>query len=212
MCFLCYSQELSYLPVARSAVLRKFGLEAKLLSDIPHVRSRPGCYSLYKKMWYRKSVILFDQDSVRSMALTVYGIEEAMREAVARKAQALEDSVREKQRAYEIGGRRGKRPRLPRTEEVDDKFFGNPFRFMAIVSPPFYDRQRRVVEEGFYCLGCLDEQGINDLHWRKRYTVESFARHMARWGEAPEVIWNSVSPWGTRSEGLRRHYNLLGFR
>lgn len=210
VCFLCYSHELSYLTVTRSDVLRKFGLEAKQLRDIPHVRSRPGSYSLHRALWYGKSVILFDQDSVRRAARATYGTEEALQEAVALKAQALEDKLREKQRTYEIGGGRGKKPRLPRTEQVEDKFFGNPFRFMAIESAPFYDKQRRVPEEGFYCLGFLDELGLDDLHWRKRYTVESFKRHMARWGEVSEMLEHRISYVGP--EVYYRHRYSREFR
>lgn len=182
VCFNCFTEETSYLPLLRSDVLRKFGLESKQLDDIPQIRSRPGRYSPTARIFH-ESVTLIDHDLARHSALAMHETEGSMEEVVATRLQAQKDIFQKRQASYESGGCRGKKPRAPRTRDAYDARSGNPYRFMAVVPAPFYDRRTKTTTEGFYCLGCRSEKVGPALHWRKRYTTGTFASHMTQWGE-----------------------------
>lgn len=181
-CFLCFTENTSYLPLLRSDVIRKFGLGSKQLDDIPHIRSRPGRYSPNGRIFH-EFVTLVDHDSALITALATHGTEELMEGFVATRIQAQEEIFQKRHASYVSGGCRGKKPRAPRTRDGHDARSGNPYRFMAVVPAPFYDRRTKIATEGFYCLGCRSENVGPDRHWRKRYTIGTFASHMAQWGE-----------------------------
>ena len=181
VCFTCLSDEVSYLPLRKADVIRDCGIESKHLGSIPHVRSRPGRYSPNSKI-YRKSVTLYDRDASYRAAISIYGTEGNVKGAIARKIDERFNDFHAKQSTYESGGRLGRKPRRPRTEEVWDATSGNPHRFLAVVGAPHYDVHTRRATDGFYCRGCRDEHVGPDLHWRRRFTIETFERHWARFG------------------------------
>ncbi|KAL9099211.1 MAG: hypothetical protein Q9163_005254 [Psora crenata] len=182
VCFICLSGDVSYLPLLRVDVVRKFGLESRDLATIPQIRSIPGYYSPNKKIC-RKRLTLFDHDSARCAGIAVHGTVSAMEEYVSKVAEQRRSNFKDKESMYlSTGGQRGK-PRPLRDQDAWDAKSGNPYRFMAIVSAPFFNAKTRSIAWGLYCIGCRDEKEGPDMHWRKRFTMETFIDHMKQWGE-----------------------------
>ncbi|KDR68846.1 hypothetical protein GALMADRAFT_935929 [Galerina marginata CBS 339.88] len=63
-----------------------------------------------------------------------------------------------------------------------DKTTCEPKRFMAIISAPVLLDAGRLVDEGFFCLGCRDETEEKTKHFRIKYTTEEISEHISRYG------------------------------
>lgn len=188
VCFLCSSTESRYLPLSKSDVLRKFGLESKHLHSIPRIRSRPGRYSPQSTLCQR-TITFFDHYLARNTGILVHGTEETMTDIVRRRDQKRLSEYSNKRSRYESNGRLGRAPRRPSITDAHDRQYSNPYRFMAVVSAAYFDVHAKVAIGGLYCVGCRKENAgpergwRPDRHWRKRFTIEAFASHMVRWGQ-----------------------------
>ena len=183
VCFLCLSTKSRFLPLLRSDVLRKIGLESKHLHGIPRIRSLPGRYSPSSKLCQRP-ITLFDHRHARNTGILVHETEETMTDIVRRSDQTRLSEYSDKRSRYESNGRLGTAPRTPRVTDALDRHSGNPYRFMAIVSAAYFDVHAKVAIGGLYCVGCRKETSgpevdwRPDRHWRERFTTEAFASHM----------------------------------
>jgi len=182
VCFVCLSDDTSYLPLLRADVIRKVGLEPRDLARIPQIRSRPGCFSPNIKTC-RKPLTLFDHDSTRCAGLAVHGAVSEMDKCIAKAAEQCRSDFEERKFVYQSIGHAGIRPRPPRDQDAWDAKSGNPHRFIAIVSTPYVKPQTRSAEWGIYCSDCLGENEGPDLYWRRRFMMKTFIDHMKQWGE-----------------------------
>lgn len=183
VCFMCLSENTSYLPLLKYDVIRKFGLGSRELMKIPQIRSKPGCYTLSLKNC-NNSLTLFDQHAARCAGITLHGTVSDMENFVSKAAEQRQSAFLQREVEYRLTGSAGKKPRLPRNHDISDAKTSNPHRFMAVVSAPNYlDQRARIAVPGFYCIGCLHENDPSHLHWRKRFTAETFVDHMKQWGE-----------------------------
>ncbi len=131
----------------------------------------------------RRSLTLFDQDSARSMGIAVHGTIEKMEEHVASTALQRWSDYEEKK-----SKKRGKEPSRPRVEGPSDEYGGNPQRYMAVVSIPYYDAQTKLAESGFLCSGCRNEPAYQygeewNLDWNRKFSTETFIDHVKQWGK-----------------------------
>ena len=182
VCFVCLSEDESYLPLLKADVVRKFGVESENLAKLPQIRSRPGCYSPNMRNC-RKRISLFDHDSARCAGIVTHGTEIAMEEFVDKAADQRRSAFKEKESKYLSVGGAVRKPRPPRDQDAWDAKSGNPYRFMAIVPTAYLNAQTKSEIWGFYCVGCQDENEGPDLYWRRRFTSETFINHMKEWGE-----------------------------
>ena len=96
------------------------------------------------------------------------------------------------------GLRRGKRP--------DNKFVGDPHRFVAICRVPWLEPNTGRVEYGFHCLGCGKPNGggcgDTGMHGPRGrgvlYTPELFAEHLEKYGlleDGKHTLWEYPKRW-----------------
>lgn len=73
-CFHCPVSKSAYLPIPRAEVTRRFGLPAKLVTPVLHIRTVPGIYSLHQKNIPGR-VTVFDLESGRLPWIAFHGSE-----------------------------------------------------------------------------------------------------------------------------------------
>ncbi|KAL3442960.1 hypothetical protein BJX65DRAFT_298597 [Aspergillus insuetus] len=182
VCYLCFTQEQSYLPLLQVDVMRKFALRPEHVASLPKIKSIPGYYSdaRYKMS---KRFTLFDHDAARETGLALYGSEAAMRQSA---AAILSDKMDhyESRISQQTAGTRNRTPRKPRISDEPDNGFRNPKRFMAIVRAPSLDRSG-ALEWGFHCAACQRHyySSARELDRNIQYTAETFETHILESGE-----------------------------
>ena len=77
----------------------------------------------------------------------------------------------------------GAKPRLPRSEDPFDVFSSNPLRFMGIIRAPDLDARMADPQWGFHCIACNPHHYGRPLHWRRKFTKESYRAHIIECGE-----------------------------
>ena len=180
VCFLCLSSDSKYLPLSHSEAVKNFGLDRSILNTLPQMRSIPGTYSPHRQQC-NKRLALVDSESAYQAGITLHGSLIAMRQYVSDiAAQKLRESVE--------GLLRGSTPRRPRTEDIFDGLSGDGLRFVAIIRTPWFNRASRKLVWGFHCIGCETchsrwrFHSRRSLHWRRKFTVESFIEHIEQCG------------------------------
>ena len=195
VCFPFFTAEPSFLPLRASEIVRKFGLDPSTLHEISSIKSRPGCYSIIRKD-RRHAATLFDHDSAKRAGSAAHGSESATEVLVTGRAAERRSEFEVKLLKYEMNGRWGRKPRLPRTQGPRDMKSANPLRFVAIVSFPYFSTQRRAAFDGVYCIGCRGEWRSPDLLRRRQFTTETLRDHMTQWGEVINGFHiNSKNKW-----------------
>ena len=177
VCFICLSQDERCLPLRRSHAVRRFGLERKSVDKLPHMRSIPGTYSPNRKR-AKGRLLLVDFDSARCAGIAIHGCTTAMEQHVA-------SSMTEELQSYNartLAGT-GRRTRRLRTEDIFDAKSGNALRFMAIVRLPHLDSISQNLEYGSHCVGCRKASRSRSMHWRRKFTQESFITHLRLCGQ-----------------------------
>lgn len=59
---------------------------------------------------------------------------------------------------------------------------------MAVVRAPSMSLPAASKEWGFYCEGCRDQTRSRPLHWRRKYTVETFKDHILQHGHIVDGV------------------------
>ncbi|CZT21520.1 uncharacterized protein RCC_07383 [Ramularia collo-cygni] len=180
VCLLCFSEKQRYVPLSSAEVLRHYGLNRGRLASLIGMRSVPGCYSPNEKTVPAR-LELFDQASARHAGIQLYG------SAVAMEQHTSQTAARkfEKRRASSSG-----RPASTPARGNPRSSFAK--RFMAVVRAPTVDVSIGSVEWGFHCLGCKRQYRKPPLHWRRKYTIQTFEEHVRECG--PIVDGEHVLP------------------
>ncbi|CAK3945229.1 Cyclin-like F-box [Lecanosticta acicola] len=180
VCFLCFSQEQKdYLPLTAAQACQKFGIDRSRLLNLSHMKAVPGRYSPNDKLCRKRSV-LYDPESAQQAGTAWHGSQEAMRKAA---ADHLAQKVLEYENRMEeyLSGVIQSKPRRPTgSPEEHDGRSSNPRRYMAIVRAP--SLAEGISISGFHCTGCQREYRSRPLHWRRKYTDETFRTHIQQGG------------------------------
>lgn len=179
VCFLCFTEKIGYLPVSRKDASRKFGLGSEQLASLPCMKSFPGRYSP-RGIKCRQRETLFDYSAARQAGIAVHGTIGSMEEHVSEMASKRLDAYNTK---LSLRRTNGTNLRRPRSEDSFDGRNSNPKRFMGIIRAPFFSVQTVFSDWGFHCVACKDHHYCRPLHWRRKYTVDSFQDHIRECGE-----------------------------
>ncbi|KAI0390401.1 hypothetical protein F5Y17DRAFT_468947 [Xylariaceae sp. FL0594] len=68
----------------------------------------------------------------------------------------------------------------------EDLTYGEPSRFMAIISAPFLDSTGLSADWGYFCAGCRESKGFH-RNYRNKYTASGIVDHIRRYGPVGEV-------------------------
>lgn len=182
VCFLCFTEKTEYLPVLRKDAIRKFGLGPEHLASIPYMKSFPGRYSP-RGIKCRRREALYDYAAARQTGIAVHGSINAMEEHASEMARKQLEVYNTK-----LSLRRPTRTnlRLPRLEDPFDGRCSNPKRFMGIIRAPFFSAQTIAPDWGLHCFACKPSHYGRPLHWRRKFTVDSFRDHIRECGEITE--------------------------
>lgn len=181
VCFLCFTENVDYLPISRKDAMRKFGLGSEHLASLPCMKSFPGRYSS-RGIKCRQRETLFDYSAVRQTGITIHGTISSMEEY----ALEMTSNRREAHATLSLRRTNGTNLRPPRSEDSFDGRCSNPKRFMGIIRAPFLSVQTAFPDLGFHCVACKAHHYCRPLHWRRRYTVDSFQDHIQECGEIIE--------------------------
>ena len=177
VCFLCFTEKTEYLPLLRSDVIRKFGLRPKYLAKLPSFKSVPGRYSS-RGIQCRRRITLIDHSAAREAGIVVHGDSNSMKQYVSESlTKNLE--IHKSRNSTSTGAK----PRLPRSADSFDGFSSNPLRFMGIIRAPVLDARMAEPQWGFHCIACKPHHYGRPLHWRRKYTKESYRDHIRECGE-----------------------------
>ncbi|KAG6884914.1 hypothetical protein C0993_007281 [Termitomyces sp. T159_Od127] len=144
-----------HLPLRYLHAIRKFGLNRRILGTLPSMRSIPGTYSPIQRK-VRAQITLVDSDCARRAGIALHGSVSAMEQYVSNISTAAPDPF--------------------------DGKSGNSFRLMAIVRTPWLDKSSQKLEWGFHCTGCQECYYSRPLHFRRKFTVDSFKEHLRKCG------------------------------
>jgi hypothetical protein len=180
VCFLCLSEDDTYLPLPRGRAIRKFGINCRILETLPCLTSLPGEYST-KKFERLMQVTLVDRESAHRAGVVLHGSSEAMERHVSN-ALGQEFQKLDKKTSAE-----GYRPSFHRfrqhmTEGIYDGRSENPVRYMAIVRIPWVKKISQELEWGFHCIGCQNLSHSRPLHFRRKFTATKFMEHLRECG------------------------------
>jgi hypothetical protein len=183
VCFLCLSEDETFLPLLGIPAIRKFGINLQILGTLPCLRIIPGEYSL-KKVNYPVHSDWVDRESAYHAGVVLHGSPDAMEQyasnALAQELQEFDqkasEAVAERFRPYNDSRRR------LITHEVSDHRSGNPRRFLAIVRIPWVKRMSQELEWGFHCIGCRNLSHSRQMHSRRKFTVTTFMEHLRECG------------------------------
>lgn len=179
VCFLCFTEKPDYLPLLRKDAIRKFGLRSELLATLPCMKSFPGRYSPRGIKCQRRE-ILFDYSAARQAGIAVHGTISSMEKYASEMASKRLEIYNTKMSLRRTAVRN---LRPPRTEDDFDGYSSNPKRFMGIVCAPFFGAHTAFPDWGFHCLACKAHHYGRPLHWRRKYTMNSFQDHIRECGE-----------------------------
>lgn len=145
------------------------------------MKTAPGCYSP-RNIKVRKGLTLIDHNAARDAGFAVHSSASAMEQYTSNIAlKKMQKYQYRKSQLTESTGR--SIPRRPRTEDEFDGYTSNPRRFVAIVRAPYLDRRLGSPVKGFHCVACKVHHYNRPLHWRRKFTEESFKRHVTECGE-----------------------------
>lgn len=181
VCFLCFTEKAAYLPLTRKDATRKFGLRSEHLASLPCLKSFPGHYSS-RGIKCRRRETLFDYSTARQAGIAVHGTISSMEKYASNMANKRLETYNLK---MSLRGTGGANLRLPRLEDPFDGHCSNPKRFMGIIRAPFFNVQTVSPDWGFHCVACKPHHYCRPLHWRRKYTLNSFQDHL---GECGEII------------------------
>nr|POE53538.1 hypothetical protein CFP56_28760 [Quercus suber] len=192
VCFLCLSEDESYLPLGLDTARRRYGLRREQIEKLPCMTIVLGTYSPGEST-LSKPYVLYDYDSIVSAAALHHGsLEAANRHMSDSQAQMDEEHRLKCQSAIDQGLRA---PRLPPKLFPHDGRSRNPRRFATVVPTPYLDRRSMRLETGFHCAACKSNTR-RPLHWRRLFTSTSFAIHLRDCGSI------------TRGKHVLRNHNL----
>ncbi|KAI0506230.1 hypothetical protein F5B22DRAFT_471880 [Xylaria bambusicola] len=189
VCFLCFTSNRAYLPMRLDHASWKFGLHHRVIKDLPCVKIVYGRYSPDQRRPIHS--VLVDYESARDAGIAKHGSVEAMNSYVsdlaAQKDQVFIDAKRKAEGDSDAELRITRkhctwRNRLT-TWDLTDRKVGEPFRYVAIVRVPYFDRALRQPEWGFHCFGCRDLRRDRQFHFRRKFTAASFQEHLDRCGD-----------------------------
>lgn len=179
VCFLCFTEKTEYLPLLRADAIRKFGLHREDIATLPSMKSIPGRYSP-REIKCRTRLTLIDHDAAREAGIAVHGNISAMEQyALEMTSKRLEQY--QSRKSLHIAD--GPNLRRPRSEDVFDGRSSNPKRFLGIVRAPFLNARTGSPECVFHCAACKPHHYDRPLHWRRKFTRESFEDHIRECGE-----------------------------
>ncbi|KAH8725641.1 hypothetical protein GQ44DRAFT_739461 [Phaeosphaeriaceae sp. PMI808] len=184
VCFLCFSEDKTYLPLRHSHAIRKFGINHQILSTLPRMTSIPGTYSPNERKRHERPALV-DSESAYRAGITFHGSSIAMKQYVSNTlAQKLQDfNRRASQATAEESGSSTHRLRRPQTKEPFDGRSRNPMRFMAIVRMAVLKKVSQELEWGFHCIGCEKCYHNRIFHFGRKFTVASFSEHLRQCGK-----------------------------
>ncbi|KAM5347899.1 hypothetical protein ACJ41O_007723 [Fusarium nematophilum] len=177
VCFLCFSEGRLYFPVRPGLACRKYGISREVVDELPRMSFMQGTYSPSKIA--SPQDVLVDSESALAAGLEAHGSSENLVSVVVSKE--MQRALSRLRRSTQDGPQDISDPSID-PDEINLRFCdaraSNPHRFGAIVRAPWFDRSTRRPELGFHCLGCkgLEEE---PLHWRRRFTAESFVEHLS---------------------------------
>lgn len=194
VCFRCFTQDDSYLPLSPGLACRKFGLNSQTVKTLPHMKVVPGKYTPPSHNFNCSTRIwppgpqLIDYDSAVQAGISLHGsstvMERHVSNAVAQREQAyqarLDAAAAAQAQQPEAPKRRVRRP-ARMTPRVPDAGVLNPLRFVAIVHVPWFNKSSHEAEWGFYCTQCHLESRS------PKFTAASFDEHLERLGGTQSV-------------------------
>jgi hypothetical protein len=181
VCFLCFSKKDRYLPLTPSEACRAFGIDRRLAMASRKLKSVPGCYSPNEKASSTR-LILIDPESARVAGIAFHGSALAMEQHVARVASEQSAKYRERL-SRRADGEPGPSPRQPpRPAGVARSLTSFAKRFMAVVRAPSVASLEASTEWGFHCVGCERQYDRRPLHWRRKFTMDTFGDHLVQCG------------------------------
>ena len=141
VCFFCFTEEQSFLPLLRSDVARKFALPFSEVAKLPSMMTIPGRYSRAKdprgSKCYKR-VVLVDNDAGLRAGIALHGdyytMSKRARDMMDIKLQAYQDRLEASKKRDYLG-----EPRPPKTVDGIDGYSVNPKRFMGVVRVPVLD-------------------------------------------------------------------------
>lgn len=113
VCFLCFTENVDFLPLSRNDRIWKLGLDSENLAKLPSLQSIPGCYSSRKIKWRRREV-LYDYSAAREAGITVHGSISSMEEYTSKVASKKLAAFNTKRSLHK---KDGPKLRPPRTED-----------------------------------------------------------------------------------------------
>lgn len=198
VCFLCLSEDETYLPLMRVHAIQKFGINRQIVCTLPCLRSIPGEYSLRKER-KRPCFTLVDRESAYRAGVVLHGSPEAMERYA---SNALAQELQEyDQRTSEAAVERSEsfiRHWVELKTGMPDDGSRNAVRFMAIVRIPWVERISQELEWGFHCIGCQNLSSSRPLHFRRKFTATTFMEHLKECGtirdkeHCPEQVSRTV--------------------
>jgi hypothetical protein len=180
VCFLCLSEDDTYLPLLRRHAIRRFGINYQVLETLPCLTSLPGEYSLGKNR-HQPRFILADRESACRAGVVLHGSSEAMERYVSN-ALGQEFQKLDKKTSAKAYGPSFHHLLRFMTGEMHDGRSGNVLRFMAIVRIPWMKRISQELEWGFHCIGCQNLSHSRPLHFRRKFTASKFMEHLRECG------------------------------
>lgn len=184
VCFLCFRNDARFYPLNVSEACRQYAINKGSLEHIPAMRSVPGVYTPEEKA-RNASVILIDRDMVQQRATEVHGSVELMWDCIRQNQINSQSRYLHRSRQRETG-QVSTRLRKPAPAQPTAGPINDPRRYMAVVQAPHIDHQTGKIQSGRYCSGCA--KLYRDHLWRKKYTPETFAKHVRECGDVVEVV------------------------
>ena len=185
VCFLCLSEESRYLPLLRRDVSNKFGLNHKIISKLPTMKSLPGRYAPNDRS-SRARWVLIDSESARQAAIKAHGSVSAVEQHMSILVAKGLKQWRERS-SQTVEGTSRKSLRQPWREAWDGQS-SNPRRFMAIIRTPRWDRSTESLDWGFHCVGCIKHHRCRPLHWRRKFSTTQFIEHIRQCGAIQDGV------------------------
>lgn len=178
VCFLCFTEKADYLPLLRNDAIRKYGLSSQHIAKLPSFKSLPGYYSS-RGIKCRRRLTLVDHSAAREAGIVLHGDIDTMKQHAA-------EITTKRLETYQSRHSRhagGPKPRQPRSEDSFDGYSSNPMRFMGVVRAPLINACTATPQWGFHCIACKSHHYGRPLHWRRKFTKESFQDHIRECGK-----------------------------
>lgn len=184
ICFLCLSRNIKYTPLRPSQAEAKFGLNAKVLRNLPRMKAVPGKYSPKQKN-IQEPLVLVDMESAKQEGILLHGSASVMRQHVYNTYnQMWQEKLKLDKSCIEEETQMLRFHHL-RAQLKEYRFDGtpaNPLRFLAIIRIPWFNRVSQELEWGFHCIACQDSYHSRSLYPRRKFTAASFGEHLRQYG------------------------------